>query len=499
MSKNKRDFAIIMIGRILQLAFALLSVRLTTTLLGPEQVGRMNLILGITSWFGLLLISPVGNYVFRQALEWNDEGKLLGSVGRYALFLIGVAVIELLSLFIIHLTIGIGTPIQLPWLLWLVIATLIFGALNTTFITLINTLGFRGWFVLFSNLNSWLGLGVAVALALLFRTQAEYWMTGLLIGQTIVMIGAGLLLYKVAGSSSNKPASSNTVVGFDVAAVFRFSWPLIIATAFYWLQNSGFRFILVGLTDEATVGLLATGMAIAMSPMVMFDTLFTEYYRPIFYRDIAHSSNLQRAEAWNRYANSYFPAIILIAVYVAFGSPFLAKLLVGPAFQHVSWLAFGGAVVQASLMIYATYMSLVYASLDTKTAIWPNIIGAIVAVIGLLVFVPGQPLLGAAIALSIGIILTTFLLARKLKRNFALRVPWRRITQAGLAALPLAIGLEVFHRALSSPTLLQSIVGLGIGGLYLLVSQYMLARPWLFPDSKIALNSITQSMGSIDG
>lgn len=493
MSKDKRDLVVIVVGRILQIVFALLSVRLTTTLLGPVQIGRINLLLGVTSWFGLLLISPVGNYVFRQTLEWNIEGKLNSSLRRYIIFLVGIAIFAVSLLTIVYYTIGIGTQIQLPWLLFLVLSSLTFGVLSATYVTIINILGYRIWYVLFSNLVGWLGLGVAISLVLWFEVGAEYWLTGLMVGQIIVMIGAGTILYKVANKTSVLKSPTVSVNKFDIRSIFSFSWPLIIATAFYWFQNSGYRFLLVWLTNESTVGLFATGAAIAVSPMVMFETMFTEYYRPIFYRDIVYSDNQQQAQAWNQYASAYFPAIILVTAYLAVSGPFLAQLLVSHTFQQVSWLAFWGAVTQAMLMIYATYSSLVFASLDTRVMIRSNILGAFVALVSLFILGSWQPLLGTGVALLLGMSVLTLDLARRLRKKFLLRLPWSRIFTAGIISLPLLLALEAAKSLWPNPSVLQSLVILGVGGLYVLIGQLILARRWLFrPNSSlIASQAVT--------
>ena len=143
MKKTEGDFIIILTGQALQVAYSLIAMRLATTLLGPAEMGRMNLLLGVTSWFALVLGSPVGNYFARQSVEWNMEGRLLQSLRRYGIFLGAVAATAVITLTLIHPIWGIGTPIGLGWLLRLVAGNLLLGALNLTFINLLNTLGFR--------------------------------------------------------------------------------------------------------------------------------------------------------------------------------------------------------------------------------------------------------------------------------------------------------------------------------------------------------------------
>ena len=50
--------------------------------------------------------------------------------------------------------------------------------------------------------------------------------------------------------------------------------------------------------------------------MVSFDGLFNQYYQPIFYNEIANSTEEQRTIAWNKYAHAFFPAIVLVMLYI---------------------------------------------------------------------------------------------------------------------------------------------------------------------------------------
>ncbi len=90
----------------------------------------------------------------------------------------------------------------------------------------------------------------------------------------------------------------------------------------------------------------------------MFDTLFTEYYRPLFYTEIAHSDPEKKARAWNRYASAYFPTLVLIGVFFVFGGRFLVQLLVGEEFRTLAWLTGFGATIQVLASVNSTYATL---------------------------------------------------------------------------------------------------------------------------------------------
>jgi O-antigen/teichoic acid export membrane protein len=219
--------------------------------------------------------------------------------------------------------------------------------------------------------------------------------------------------------------------------------------------------------------------------MKMFETVFTEYYQPIFYRDIAFTDTHQKAQAWNRYISAYFPSIILMGSFIGFGGPFLARLLVSESFHQVSWLSLWGVLTQLALMVYAAYVSFSFALLDTRRLMISNFFGALVAIGGTLLLAPWQPLLGTAIALFLAMFVTMLITAFNLGIDFPLRLPWRRLGKAGALALPLMLMMELLSRIFLDPTVLQSFMSLTITGIYMLFAQFILAREWIFSKSSI--------------
>jgi len=483
MRSQRTDLLIIVIGRILQVAYGVAAMRGVTAVLSPDEIGRRDLVLSVTSWFALLLISPVGNYLNRQAVEWHLEGRLLESVRRFSMFLGGVALLGAVVVSVLHFTTGIGTPMGLSWLLWLVGGSLLVGTLTNQLNGLLNIIGFRGWYVVLVNTMSWLGLGLSVALSFRRGKDAESWLAGGLLAQLLVLAGSMIVVRRVGRAPPGGVVESPRAAGFDLRSVFKFSWPLIITTGFYWAQTSGYRFILAERTDVRTIGLLTIGLAIATAPLAMFDTLFTEYYRPIFYRDIKFSTPNQKAQAWGRYASAYFPAILLVAAFVALSGPDLSRVLVSDAFQSVAWLALWGALIQSALMVYATYVALTFASLDTRALIRPNILGAAAALSLTFLLSRRMPLLGPAIALTVGMVVTMLDTALRLGRDFPHVLPWRRLKRAALLAVPLAAALWGLRYFWPTPNAVKAIVALGGGGAYVIGAQLLLARDWLLGSS----------------
>src|SRR3990172_6281907 len=78
-----RGVFLLLFGRVAQLLLALVSVRVSTTLLTVEQYGVLALLMGCYTFFGLFLINPVGQHIQRHTHQWFAEGSLLSRLRRY--------------------------------------------------------------------------------------------------------------------------------------------------------------------------------------------------------------------------------------------------------------------------------------------------------------------------------------------------------------------------------------------------------------------------------
>ena len=482
MNRRSGDLLVLFAGRTLQVTSTLISVRVVTTLLGPAEIGRMNLVVSLVSLFSLLLISPVANYVARQSIEWNLDNQLLGALLRFGLFLVVSVLVSATVVLVIESSVGIGTQINRGWLIGFVVANLFFSGLVSTVTTIINTIGHRVWFVLLVNLAAWSGLGVAYILVMKWGVAAEHWLEGLLLGQIVVAVIATVVVYKL--SRRPKPKQSNPAIhsspGFVLHAAMEFSWPLVFATGFYWMQTSGYLFVLARVADVKTIGLVTIGLSLGLAPMAMFDTLFTEYYRPLFYKDIARGDNTIKAQAWNKYASAYFPCVVLVGAMIGVSGPFLARILVSAQFQPIGWLAFWGALIKATFMVYATFVSLSFALLNTRLLILPNLLGAAVALAAIYILAQKQPLLGTGLALFLGMLVTMLAVGVRLRRKVAIQFPWQRLGVACLLALPMVVVIPRLQELWGTPSLIQALLVLAAAGFYTILSLIIMARGWLY-------------------
>jgi hypothetical protein len=418
----------------------------------------------------MILFSPIISYFTRRAIDLHAVGTLWRGMRQFIWLCVLVTLVSLVGVATFHHFVGIGTSILLLWLLGYLAATWFLGTLHSTYGQLLNVLGHRSRYVLFANFAAWTGLGFALFFTRTLGARAEHWMEGILLGMIVATGLSGLSLMKVADSR----APGDAVYASETVAALSFSWPMMVSTLFYWFQTNGFKFLLVRHADVSTVGMFSVGLSLALAPMLTADGVFTEYWRPVFYRDITSKDEASTVAAWNRYATSYFPSILPLAVFVGFGGPFLARVLVSSQYHHVAVLTLCGALLQACFMIYSSYCSLAFALLETKALILPNILGAMVVALGIVAFASSSPLLGTAGALLGGAFVTCCMTAAHFGKRLPVRVPFRAMLFSLLVSLPMAVALLLAYHSRPDPSLSRAVWCLAAAGCYLALVEWVL-------------------------
>lgn len=461
----RRDIVLLTAGRIVQASLGLVTIRVVTELLIPTEVGRLYLLQAGVGGVSLVLIAPVGAFLQRHAVEWRIEGRLWHEMLSFATYLALLPVLMTLAILVLRDSISLTMSISLVWLLWLVNGHLVFVSLQQNIAVMLNTIGHRGWFVLLSGLALVIGLIIASLSVLWFGDTAEWWFNGLLAGHVLLLPGAIYLIWCYGRVCDVQPLRSRAA-SFWGREMFAFSWPMVVGSSFYWLQVSGYRFVLAGNANESTVGFFAVGFAIGVTPLAVLHRLATDYLAPRFYQETSHGEPRTKAEAWNRLVSLYWPVALVSGGLVGGAGAFLARVMVGPAFWEVSWLAAWGAATQIVLIAYAGYVQMAWSVLNNRILIVPSAVGGGAALAGTFVLSRWEPLLGTAIALVIAMLFTLLITAVRLHRSFPLRLPWRGIG-VGLGMGGGAAGLMGWLTSLiPDPTLLETVLVLLLGGAY---------------------------------
>ncbi|OQA89895.1 MAG: hypothetical protein BWY26_01557 [Elusimicrobia bacterium ADurb.Bin231] len=477
--KKISDMIVLVIGRVLIIATSVLSIRLLTTCLSPSEVGRYNIILAIIGWFGLVAINPVGMYVNRKINEWYTEGSLLAYLTTLGKYFLLVALAGIVCVFMFKPLFSIN--MKFLWLMGVVSGGIMFISANSAYISYINLLGYRIPFVLMTNFTIWISLLCSWFLVSKISNTAEYWFAGQLIGSFLLLLLSLFFLIKI---SRHNKVSVLRKDDFSFRKVFPFAWPLAISTLLYWSHTQGYRFIFQKVAGIEILGFFVVGFGIGSSIMITFETVFNQYYQPIFYSELTGSNRQQKADAWNRYASAFLPAIIITMVYVSVNGTLIAKLLTGERFHKVGNIILWGALAESFRITYSILALAAHTELNMTPLIAPGGTGVIVALFGILIFAKLNPFIGVGASLVAGWFFAVIHLYINMRQILPIRIPWNRIFYSLLLSLPLAIFVLLPFSSITN--YLRIFIFLSITGCYMLFTQFILARKWLILPIKLA-------------
>jgi O-antigen/teichoic acid export membrane protein len=472
---------LIFIGRILQFTLLMLMVRVATVFLSPIEMGRMSLVTTTTAFFALFLINPIGMFINRRLHTWKQIGRTRRYLYYYLGYLFLVSFVAALCLIIINWVGIVQFRTETTWLLLLVCGSLLFNTVNQTVIPSLNLFGFTGWFIGLTLLTNATGFIFALFFILNFQFKAEYWLLGLLVGQTL-LAGIG---YKVFFNKLhlNKPERNleNGLTPEQVKGLFVFSWPIAISVGLNWVQTQGYRFYMEKLLGLEPLGLFVAGYSISFGFIAAFESVLTTYLQPLFYKQISNGVEREQSLAWNAYAGMIFPALILTVSFIIVLAPELTRLFLGPAFQAASEFVVWGAVAEAMRVVAGVYGLVAHARMKTRLLLVPNVIGAALSIILVWLLVPQLAAGGVGVALSFSGVATVVAMHTLMLPHLRITLPGKLLikssTMAGLAMLAATLGRAVIGR---TDSLEMTMVFLAVWGVLFLVLQYLLLRPALY-------------------
>lgn len=479
-AKNDEDIddvvITILFGRATQFLLALLMMRVATTLLSPEEMGRVSLVLTTTACFAMFLVNPVGMFINRRLHSWQENGVARYHLTYYVRYLLLVALIAAITLFVFERFVNFGLPIN--WLILLVCGSLFFNTINQTAIPSLNLLGLSGKFV--SLTVATIASSFFCATLLVYRLQfsAQYWLLGLLLGQALLgIIGTQVLFAQLKKTEGEcLPRVIHTP---HFRTLFHFAWPVALAAGLGWVQGQGYRYLLEGQLGLAQLGLFVAGYGISAGMIAGFESVLTTYFQPRLYRDANHSDPTEQARAWLRYAAAVIPSLLLTIALIIFLAPEFTRIFLGEAFQAAAPFVIWGALAETMRVLMGVYSLIAHVYMQTRWLVLPNVVGAVLSIGSCLILIPQFGAAGAGMGLVFSGFSVVFLMHFSLIRRVTGGALLRPVLQAiGAAALLGAMSFSA-HTALQD-TGWMALIGVLIWiGLIYLGLQYLLLRKHL--------------------
>jgi O-antigen/teichoic acid export membrane protein len=395
---------VVLFGNAAQFILLLLVMRLATSYLPPEEMGRLSLITAATAFFALFLVNPVGMFINRRFHAWDALGRAKYYLKLHWLYLFVVSVISAGSLAVLNTLGAFGLQFNTAWLMLLVCGSLFFNTINQTAVPSLNLLEFRGRFFILTLATIGLGMVSAYLLVRTFMPTAEYWLMGLLIGQAVLaVVGVSVLFSKLQTSvATQRPTKAHLRI------IFSFAWPVAISVGFYWLQTQGYRFLAADSLGLAALGLFTVGYGISAGLLASFEAVLTTYLQPLFYKSVNNNNKAAQSLAWNTYAGAILPSLVLVTFTLIALAPELTRFMVGPAYQSSSQFVVWGVLAEGARVVAGVYGMSAHAKMKTRLLLLPNLLGAIICTAFILVIAPklGAHGVGLARALAgIGLVL----------------------------------------------------------------------------------------------
>lgn len=469
---------LIAVGRFIQYLILLITLRVSTTILSPIEMGKVSLVVATIGFFAMIFINPVGMFINRRFIDWNENAKVKKYFSYFWMYLFVMSFFAELILFILVRLNVVHISIDILILLFLVGGTLFFGTINQVSIPTLNLLGFRRKFMVLTIATSLVSLFSAIAFTLYILKEAQFWLGGILLGQSTVGLIGLYILYQKLNSGSELTSSDLSLSGRKLSKVFSFSWPIAIAVGLGWFQSQAYRFQLASIVGFWELGLFVAGFGISAGLIAGVDSMLSTYFGPIFYRRISNAEKLHHSRAWQEYANAVIPSLMLTGFLITALAPQLTMILLGPLYKDSAIYIIWGALAEIARTAAGVYGLGAHAVMNTRLLITPSLGGAAVALVAVQFLVPIYGVQGAGAALFFAA-LTSLLLSVSVNRgHIAIAISFRRVGESVLLGSVLLVLTRLMESFDGSQTkvLYSILISAIVGGCFLLFQWYLMRK-----------------------
>lgn len=468
------DLVAPLLGRVGLLAAAFVTIKISTTLLSPAELGSVNQLNSLAMLLATVLLLPIISYFARGAIGWIETNRFKVHVRSMLLIIALTACLLSAAGVLLQWGWGIVQGVSVPWLGFLLLAYLIGFPTHNLLINCTAVLGRRAQTAAYSNLAAWFGLVAAVVLFLQFRTP-EAWFLGVCIGLVLSSQGFWLFLGKMRNSVAGTPGTGRNALPFDASAVLRFIWPQILVGILWWIQSQSYRFQLAEISSLATVGLFFAGYALCAVPMQAFEAAVNEYYLPMLYGKADTASQSGIVHTWNLYAAVFVPSILIFGGFLAACAPFLVVLALGDNFQSVGTILIWAALGETARALSTVNHAMGIAKVDMRRLLPPALAGALAAPAFIQALAPGAPLSGTAIALCLANVLVLVVAYVLVRLSAPVSWPWKRASAAAVLGTAMALaGQAAFDWLPRTPIIALAVCA--VLGLFVLAVLYYISR-----------------------
>lgn len=461
---------IIIGGRILQILIMLVSIRILTTLLSPEEVGNYYLALTILAFFNLILLNPPGMYFGRHLLHWQRSQNLLNALFVFIFWMIIVAVLSIPIIIILFSSMDYSDKYSLEVFILFIILAVIISTTHRNVMYGSNTLGYRKEFVIFLIITLLLGLIFSSGLAYFYSASSLSWLFGVIIAESLMLYF--IFRFFIQGNKLNMKKIKQTITKERVTIVLKFAIPIGITTFLMWGQNMSYRFIVDYKYSAEVFGYIAIGLGISSAVFSSLEAISMQYFNPIFLKNILDATKEQRGKAWNKMASLVVPIYLLATVFTVAMSEVLITILVDSQFHEAYIYAMIGAIFEFFRVMTNLLNNVAQSEHQTSYTIKPYLVGFIVSVGVLMVFDFKDQVFMVPVVLSVAYALVFGLMYFNMKKLLDIKIT---VDLLKITVLSLPFGL-VYFVDLNTNSIFIALLLSAVFGSYLLFSIWFLIK-----------------------
>lgn len=376
----KRDLFLLGFGRVVSAVVALVSIRVATALLVPEQFGKLALLNAVLIFCGLFLINPIAQHINLHTHAWWDEGTLYSRMRSYKGYVLLVSIVGMIAVAIMYR----NNPIEN--ILFAALATFLMVlsyTWNGTLIPMLNMLGFRAQSVGLTLLTLIPGMLFSIIFTIAFPS-ATSWFMGQAIGLAIGSMGANYIFKGLLGDSISRNQKRPLISKIDI---LKYCLPLALATGLMWILLSGYRFLIEAYWGLVELGLLAVGFQLTAGIWALVESLATQLLYPAFTRRISDSHQPSELKlAYSDLLNTLLPIYFLVAGLLFVGAPYILKLFVAPEYQDATEFFMFGAGIELCRVLGNLLSNAAHAQREVLDLSLPYGVGAFVTLLTIYIF-----------------------------------------------------------------------------------------------------------------
>lgn len=374
-----KELVILIVGRFVQVLIMLVSIKVSTKLLNPSEMGNLYLVMSICSFFSFFFISPIGQYINRKTHEWHAHGQILNRLFNYLFYILFASILSLGIIDILQ-AYGIAHTIDSLWLFIAIPLFIFFNTWNQTLIPMINMLGNRAAFTILTILTLLTSLLASYLMIYYFKVEGIIWFLGQMIGLGIMTVVALYYFIRTTQCSFDTKIVYATISWKNIKSIISFALPLSIAVLFLWMQNQSYRIIIEKFIGAEFLGFLGVGIMIAIAIASSFETIVMQFLYPKMYQTMNDEILFQTT--FSNIVNLILPIYFFLAVYVSFLAKYLITVLVDHQYASSFIFIIFGVWMEFFRMSSSLLSTIGHAKMKTSVLVVPYALGGIVAFVG---------------------------------------------------------------------------------------------------------------------